>query len=275
VRALRRAVVTAGVDLYERTPVIRLRGGSPNVLTTAAGRVLADEAVLAVNAVATGWRPLARRLTNFGSYVVLTEPVPDLLAEIGWTGGEAIVDARMFLHYFRTTPDGRVLMGSGSGPIGIGGRVDDRFFADVATGRRAEHGLRRLLPGLARARVTHAWGGPIDVSADHLPFVGTLPGRRIHYTAGFSGNGVGPSWLCAQALASLVVGRRDEWTALPLVERSTRPLPPEPLKRIGGGVVRSAIMACEEAEEEGRPAPLAARTAAALPGLVGLSLGTR
>jgi len=29
------------------------------------------------------------------------------------TGGEAVLDGRMFLHYFRTTPDGRVLMGSG------------------------------------------------------------------------------------------------------------------------------------------------------------------
>jgi len=34
----------------------------------------------------------------------------------------------MFLHYFRTTNDGRVLMGSGSGPIGFGGRIDRRFF---------------------------------------------------------------------------------------------------------------------------------------------------
>ena len=48
------------------------------------------------------------------------------LEEIGWTGGEAVVDGRMFLHYFRTTNDGRVLMGSGSGPIGLGGRLDAR-----------------------------------------------------------------------------------------------------------------------------------------------------
>src|SRR5207248_5647112 len=62
------------------------------------------------------------------SAVVLTEPVPELLEEIGWTGGEAIADGRMFLHYFRTTADGRVVMGSGSGPIGHGGAVGARFF---------------------------------------------------------------------------------------------------------------------------------------------------
>jgi len=108
----------------------------------------------------------------------LTEPVPELLEELGWTGGEAIADGRMFLHYVRTMQDGRVLMGSASGPIGFRGRIDARFTHDRPTARRAEAGLRRLLPALARARVEHAWGGPIDVSSDHLPFFGTDPGSQ-------------------------------------------------------------------------------------------------
>jgi glycine/D-amino acid oxidase-like deaminating enzyme len=272
VRALRRAAVDAGVELFERTPVVGLR---PGALETPAGRVRARDVVVATNAWAAGWRPVARRLTNFGSYVALTEPVPDLLAEIGWTGGEAIVDGRMFLHYFRTTPDGRVLMGSGSGPIGYGGRIDGRFTRDAPTAARAEAGLRRLLPALARARVAHAWGGPIDVSADQFPFFGTVPGTRVHYGLGYSGNGVGPSWLGGQILASLVLGADDDWTRLPLVRRDVTSLPPEPLKRLGGGLFRAAILALEEAEEGGRAPTTAARAIAALPGLLGLRLGTR
>ena len=149
VRALRRAALGAGVTLHEETPVTAVRAGSPNELETPGGILRAPEVVLATNAALTGWVPASRNLTNFGSYVVLTEPAPGLLAEIGWTGGEAIVDGRMFLHYFRTTNDGRVLMGSGSGPIGFGGRIDDRFSGDQPTAERAEAGLRRLLPGLA------------------------------------------------------------------------------------------------------------------------------
>lgn len=275
VRALRRAVLDAGVDLYERTPVTRLAPGDPNVLKTPGGVVRARDAVLAVNASATDWRPLAGRLTVFGSYVVLTEPVPELLEEIGWTGGEAIIDARMFLHYFRTTPDGRVLMGSGSGPIGHGPTLDRRFSHDVPTAGRAEAGLRTLLPGLARARVTHAWGGPIDVSADHVPFFGTVPGRRVHYAAGFSGHGVGPSCLAGQTLASLAAGRDDEWTRHALVNRDGARVPGEPWRRLGGGLIRASILACEEAEEAGRRAPLPARAGAAIPRLLGLRLGQR
>ena len=52
-------------------------------------------------------------------------------------------------------------------------------------------------------------------------------------------------------------------------------LPPEPLKRLGGGVVRKAIMAVERADEDGRRAPLAARLGAALPRLFGMEIGTR
>ncbi|HYA08441.1 MAG TPA: FAD-dependent oxidoreductase [Gaiellaceae bacterium] len=272
VRALRRAALDAGVEVYERTPVRRVRDG---VVETAGGVVRAREIVLAVNAALTGWSPASRNLTNFGSYVVLTEPVPELVEEIGWTGGEAIVDARMFLHYFRTTNDGRVLMGSGTGPIGFRGRVDDRFSHDGPTAERAEAGLRRLLPGLAGARVERAWGGPIDVSADHLPFFATKPGTRIHYGAGYSGHGVGPSWLGGRILASLALGADDEWTRLPLATRSVPRLPPEPFRRLGGGLVRASIMACEEAEEQGRRPSVAARAGAALPRLLGMELGTR
>src|SRR5207302_10030143 len=113
-----------------------------------------------------------------GSDVVLTEAVPERREAIGWTRAEAALDGRMFLHYFRTTNDGRVLMGSGSGPIGFRGRIDGRFTGDLPTAARAEHGLRRLLPALAEARVERSWGGPIDVSADHLPFFGTVKGKR-------------------------------------------------------------------------------------------------
>ena len=271
-RALRRAALQAGALLFEHSRVRKISAG---VIQTDKGSVRAQEIVVATNAWAAAWRPARPLLTGFGSYVVLTEPVPELLEEIDWTGGEAIFDGRMFLHYFRTTQDGRVLMGSGSGPMSFRGRVDSRFFEDAATVARAEAGLRRLLPALAGARITHSWGGPIDVSADQLPFFKTVPGTRIHYGAGYSGNGVGPSWLGGRILASLALGSDDELTRLPLVRRRIRSLPPEPFRRLGGGLIRASILACEQAEEEGRRPRLVARAGRALPRALGIRIGTR
>jgi glycine/D-amino acid oxidase-like deaminating enzyme len=267
-----RSAVARDARLHEHTRATDISDG---VVTTARGRVRAKEIIVGVNAAAAGWKPLRRRLTVFGSYVVLTEPVPELVEQIAWTRGEAVIDGRMFLHYFRTTSDGRVLMGSGSGPIGFGGKIDARFWSDRPTVERAERGLRRLLPDLADAKVTHAWGGPIDVSSDHLPFFGTVPRTRIHYGAGYSGHGAGPSWLGGQILARLALGVDDELTRLPLVTRRVPTLPPEPFRRLGGGLVRASIMACEEAEEEGRRGSVPARAGAALPRLLRMSVGTR
>jgi glycine/D-amino acid oxidase-like deaminating enzyme len=269
--ALRRAAVDEGVLVFEQTPVSAVRDGR---LETQGGAVRAGTIVLALNAWATGW-PLAGRQTNFGSAVVLTEPAPELLAETRWTGGEAIVDGRMFLHYFRTTPDGRVLMGSGSGRLALGGRVGPGLLDDVPAQRRAEAGLRELLPAFAETRVAARWSGPIDVSADKLPRYGTVPGTRIHFGAGYSGNGVGPSWLGGQILASLALDTRDEWTSLPLVERPTRRLPPEPFRYAGGKVVRWGTLASEEALAAGRRPSAAARAAAAIPRLLRMPIGTR
>jgi hypothetical protein len=75
--------------------------------------------------------------------------------------------------------------------------------------------------------------------------------------------------------APLALGRDDEWTALPLATRRVPKLPPEPLKRLGGGLIRAAVMACEAAEEEARRPALLARAGASLPRLLGMQLGTR
>jgi glycine/D-amino acid oxidase-like deaminating enzyme len=272
VRALRRAALADGVELYEGT---RARLRPDGTLDANGSTVRARDVVVATNASAAEWKPVSGRITVFGSYVVLTEPVPDLLREIGWTGGEGICDSRMFLHYFRTTDDGRVLMGSGSGPIGYGGRIDERFTHDAPTAARAERGLRRLLPGLAEAKVEAAWGGPIDVAADHVPFLGTVPGSRVHYALGYSGHGVGPSWLAGRAIASLVAGRDDEWTRLPLAKRRVATVPREPFRRLGGGAIRAAILSLEEAEEDGRRGSPVARCVAAVPRMLGMRLGQR
>lgn len=270
VRACRDAVLAAGIRLYERSPVTRI--GS-SAIRTSGGSIRADAVVVATNAWMTGWRPVANRVTNMGSWVVLTEPAPDVLRQIGWTGHEALTDGRTFLHYFRTTDDGRVLMGAGAGQIGFAGRVDERFFTDAVAARRAEAGLRRLLPAFAGVRVERTWGGPIDVSADRLPFFGSR--GRVHFGVGYTGNGVGPSWLGGQILASLALGIEDEWTALPLAGRRPRPLPPEPFRYVGGRAIRSATLACEDAGEAGRPEPALAAAIASVPRRLGIPLGTR
>lgn len=275
VRGLRRVLLERGVAIHERT-----RAAGPDRrgrirLTTPAGtaELVADQVVVALNAWAAGRRSFGSRLVTWSSYIVLTEPIPERLAEIGWTGGEGLTDARFTLHYARTTPDGRIALGGGGGRAGSGSRIGRAFTHDHASAARAALGLRRWFPSLAGARIADAWGGPIDISADHLPFFGTVGGGRVHFGHGYSGNGVAPAWLGGRILAGLALGRQDDATSLPLVGAAPRRFPPEPLRSLGARAIREAIVRRELAEEAGgRPSRLV-RELSRLPRRLGYHLG--
>lgn len=275
-RALRQAVITRGVSLYENTPMLNLESGKPCRINTPRGRIVAREVVLATNAALSERREIRPHVSIFSSYVVMSEPAPEILASMNWTGDEGLADLRMFLHYFRKTEDGRVLMGSGSGPVGYADHAKARDLThDRPSVGRAEAGLRRLLPALRDVPLARAWGGAIDVSADRLPFFRTLPDTRVHYACGFSGHGVNATYIAGQCLTSLVLNEKDRWSTLPFCTRSLPRLPPEPFRFTGANAVRSAILACEEADEQNLPAPALARAVARLPKILGLRIGIR
>jgi glycine/D-amino acid oxidase-like deaminating enzyme len=280
-RGLRRVAIERGVRIHERTRAVGLdvsRAG-PVVVRTASeagsGTLDCDRVVLALNAWAAGWPGLRSRIATWSSYVVLTEPIPDRLEDSAWTGGEGVCDARFTLHYARTTPDGRIALGGGGGRVGFGGRIGPRFTDDVVSVRRAVRGLRRWFPSLRDVPIEDAWGGPIDISPDHLPFAGSLHGGRVHFAVGYTGNGVGPAVVMGRVLAGLALDREDDWTSLPLVNRRTRPFPPEPLRSLAAFLFREAITRRDVAEERGSKPGLLAHELSRLPRRFGYQLGPK
>jgi glycine/D-amino acid oxidase-like deaminating enzyme len=254
-RGLRRVVLERGVTIHEGTPVTRLDAGPPAVAITPKGTVRAPRAVLALNAWAVAWPQLRRRLVAWSSYIVLTAPAPEKLAEIGWTGGELVTDLRTSLRYFRTTRDGRIAFGGGGGRASS--HIGGSFTNDMRAVKEAAEGFRLLFPTFADVPLEDAWGGPIDVSPTHLPTFGSLEPGNLYYALGYTGNGVAPSHLAGRVIADLVTGADTDSTGLPMVNRKPRLFPPEPLRSIGAAVVRRAIIAKETAEERGgRPNPV-------------------
>ncbi len=272
---LRERLRGAGVEVRERSAVTRLEGSGGGVeARTAHGVVRARSAVVGVGAAAKSPRgPLRNRLSVASSHIVLTEPVPELLEEIGWTGGECITDSRGLIDYFRTTPDGRIAFGWGGGHIAMGARLHGRAEVDARVVAEAAEHLWDYFPGVEGKSLTHAWGGPIDASPTHLPLVLPLRGSRAFVAAGYTGNGVGPSHMVGRTLAALALDRRDDHSRLPFVDPHPHKVPPEPFHWLGGEAIRWGIRAKEEAELANHPPNPLSSLAARVPELIGFHIG--
>jgi putative aminophosphonate oxidoreductase len=256
-RGLRRVALERGVRIFEHSPMTGVRPGALGhrpAVRTSTGIVHAQSVVLATNAWSVRSAAIRRRILVVGSDIVVTPPVPDRLAEIGWTDGVAISDSRLLVHYYRTTADGRVMFGKGGGVLPFGRRVGRRFEGPSPRAGVTEAHFRRTYPQLADVPVESSWTGPVDRSKSGLPFFGWL-GRGVLCGVGYSGNGVGPSYIGGRILASLALGRDDEWSRSGLVGLPSGPgsgFPPEPIRFLGGNVVRAAIARKERTEDAGR-----------------------
>ncbi len=270
---LRERLLARGARIYEGSRVLGARPVPDGIeLRTAAGRARGRQAVMAICASSGTLPPLRDRLTVSSSHIVCTEPVPDVLETLGWTGGETITDGRALLHYTRTTRDGRIVFGWGGGRMAAGARPGRRMEIDHRIVASAHADLLRWFPQLEGRRIDRAWGGPIDVSPTHRPAIVGLQGLPAWAAFGYTGNGVGPAHLFGRTLAALALDRRDPVTRLPFVDPPRRRVPPEPLRVAGAAVIRRAIVRKEAAEEAGRePDPVAAGLAA-LPRLLGLHI---
>lgn len=257
VRGLRRVALERGVRIYERTPARSIEG---KTVRTPSGRVEADTIVGALNAWAIGlpeFRELRRAVVPISSEMVASAPAPELLEEIGWTGGECISDSKLRVHYHRTTRDGRIALGRGGGALAVAGRFGDTFHESARRSALVAGSLHAFYPEFARVPVTHGWGGPIDRSTIGIPLFGRLrSNENVLYGIGFSGNGVGPCVLGGRILASMALRDGERWSSTRLSSGPPGFFPPEPIRFVGGIAVREAVRRKEALEDRGgRPGP--------------------
>lgn len=278
-RGLRRVALERGVRIYEGSPLVALERERPPRVRTPRGSVTAGTVVLAAGAWIASLRELRRALVVVASDMVATAPMPERLDELGWTSGLCVSNSRLLVDYYRLTRDGRLAWGKGGGAMAYGGRVGATFEGASPCAEEVTARLRAIYPSLADVPITHSWTGPIDRTPAGLPFFGRLGAREdVLYGFGFSGNGVGPCVVAGRVLASRALGLDDEWAAAPFAERPegsfprqrAGSFPPEPLRYVGGALVRAAVTRKETAEGRGRtPGRLTRRLAGLAPaGLV-------
>lgn len=204
-----------GARIFEDTPVTALRreaGG--HRVATARGTLRARQVLLATGASALGPMYFRRRLVPLGSFVIVTEPLgAERIAAIMPTERTATT-TRIIGHYFRTTPDGRLVWG-GRARFAL-----PSLASDAKSGRVLERGLHDVFPQLGPVRVDYCWGGTIDATQDRLPRAGERDG--LFYATGYSGHGVQMSVHMGQAMAAVMGGRAE---ANPFRDLEWKPVP--------------------------------------------------
>lgn len=196
---LARAAAGLGVVIHEGTAVTSLTPSERPVLHTAHGRITARQVLLAGNVYLQGIAPsLEARIMPVGTYIVATEPLGEPMARQLIPCNAAVCDNNFVLDYFRFGADASLL---------YGGRVS----YSTATPANLADSLRQRLvetfPPLAKTRISHAWGGFVDISMNRAPDFGRLrESPQVYYLQGFSGHGLALTGLAGRLVAEAMAG---------------------------------------------------------------------
>ncbi|MFG2965872.1 NAD(P)/FAD-dependent oxidoreductase [Streptomyces sp. NPDC048288] len=237
------AAEALGVRVAENTRLLSLDGKNDEVLaTTSTGVIRARKVVLATNAFPSPLRRKRLAVVPVFDYVLATEPLTDdQLAAIKWNPAMGVADSGNQFHYYRITPDRRILWGGYDAVYHYRRSFSPQHFDRRATFHTLAKNFAATFPQLRGIRFTHRWSGVIDTSTRFTAFYGTAHRGRTAYAAGFTGLGVGASRFAADVMLDLIWGERTERTELEMVRKRPLPFPPEPFAWIGIQITRWSL----------------------------------
>lgn len=249
---LRRAAVASGVRVHEHTPARRLRRRGDRVeVLTPEGAVSARHVLLGTSAYPPLLRAIRRYVVAVYDYVLVTEPLSaDQKAAIGWNDRQGLADGGNQFHYYRLTPDDRILYGGYDAVYRFGSPVAPRLDDHVPTFARLSQHFFTTFPQLEGLRFTHRWGGAIDTCSRFSVFFGSALGGKVAYAAGYTGLGVGASRFGARTALDLLAGKDTAATRLDYVRRKPVPFAPEPLRTAVIQLTRNRLAAADRNEGE-------------------------
>jgi glycine/D-amino acid oxidase-like deaminating enzyme len=208
VAGLARAAERAGAIIVERARVTKIARAANNgtgawKISTPRGNLLARDVLVATSGYTGGVTPsLQKKIIPIGSYIIVTEVLPEALARELNPRNRMIYDSKNYLYYYRLTPDRRML---------FGGRA--AFFPETQSTIRGSaeilrDGMISVYPQLRDTKVEYAWGGTLDFAFDIMPHAGQIDG--MYFSVGYAGHGVAMSTYLGTKIAETICGSRAD-----------------------------------------------------------------
>ena len=216
VAGLATAALCAGAGIYQNARVLKIQRNTKTgtlgfEIETRRGTIFARDVLVATSGYTSTATPvLQKKIIPIGSFIVTTEPLSEALARELSPRNRMIYDSKHYLHYYRLTPDNRML---------FGGRA--AFFPESKdtvrrSGEILREAMRRVYPQLRDVKIEYVWGGTLDFCFDTMPHAGQIDG--IHYALGYAGHGVAmASYLGAKMAEKMCGGGEDDipFTVIP------------------------------------------------------------
>ncbi|WP_018150154.1 NAD(P)/FAD-dependent oxidoreductase [Leeia oryzae] len=214
VLGLAAAAEQKGVRIFEQTKALSYQKTSDGYLvSTPKGQVRCKKLVFATNAYIDKLDTrLSRRVMPVGTYMIATEPLTEAQASQILPTNAAVSDNQFVLDYFRLTQNRSLLFG---GKCTYSGKTP----ANLTEGMRQD--MLRVLPQLKDVKITHTWGGHIDITVHRTPDFGR--DGNLFWAQGFSGHGVVPTCAAGRVVANAVLG--DTHLMDMFMELKTPPFP--------------------------------------------------
>ncbi len=229
---LKSAALARGVLVHEFTAAVSMAVAGTGVeVRTERSSITARKVLLATNAYPPLVRSLRRRVLPIYDHVLVTEPLSAAqISSIGWSQGQGLTDVGNQFHYYRRTPDDRILWGGYDAIYYFGNRTDAGREQRDSSHQLLARQFRTTFPQLEDLTFTHRWAGLIDSTSRFTPVFGTAMSGRLAYAVGFTGLGVAASRFGARVALDLLSGDDTDRTRLEMVRRKPVPFPPEPLR---------------------------------------------
>lgn len=229
-RGMKPVIENAGVEVRERTVVMRVTTGKVHRIETEMGEITAPQLVLGLNGYAPKLGFFRDRVLPLCSYVIATEPLTSTQWDsIGWRHRQGIADMRVLFDYQRPTADGRIVIGGSDAPYFTNDDLSSGNYKPAI--KAVTESLFSTFPQLEGLRIEHAWGGTMGFTTDFTPSVGvTGDHKNIFYGVAYNGEGVAFSQTAGRIISELMTGERSALSELFVVNHQMPHLGPASLR---------------------------------------------
>jgi glycine/D-amino acid oxidase-like deaminating enzyme len=207
------AAIDRGANIFERSPVRRIRANRKGVDIVAGTSTIHAQAVVIANAGSLqDLRALRRHLHPQQRFAVVTEPLPAAVRRELGQRNAAIADGASPPHLLRWMKDDRVMVAGADQPPAASRALDKML---VQRSNQLMYELTTIYPAISGAMPEWAWATSHDGTVDGLPYVGLHRNFPHHlFALGQGCHGEGVAWLAARLLLRQYKGepdKGDEW----------------------------------------------------------------